>query len=79
MIVVAVVNCGVTPVVTAIFGVTVPEYSRVPEPVELSPIPKFVIVFEPPVQAGKLIVATGEALFEVMVQPELDRATATRA
>ncbi len=72
----AVVSLGVTPVTTAIFGVTVPQYSSLlatPEPTE-----KCVIVSEPLVASTKSIFATGETLPVATVQPPLVRATATR-
>ena len=74
-----VVKIGVTPLLTVIFGVIVPEYSNTPAPEEAVPIPKYVSVSEPPVAAGNEIFATGDTLVVVTVQPPDVRATATRA
>jgi hypothetical protein len=50
-----------------------------PVPLDAEPMEKFVIVFDPPEHAGKLIVPAGETEFDVTVQPAVDRETATRA
>ncbi len=79
MIAVAVVRIGVTPELTEILGVTVPEYKIFPVDEEAVPTVKCVIVDVLLVQAGKLIFATGDTLLAVTAQPPEVRATATRA
>ena len=70
---------GVTPVTTEMFGVTAPFTSSVPAPAASVPIPKCVIVFVPPVEVGKVMVAAGTTAFAVTVHPAPERAIATRA
>lgn len=60
-------------------GDTVPLISSLPAALDAVPTAKCVMVAVDPVQAGKLIVATGETLLFVTVQPPDVRATATRA
>ena len=79
VIAVAVVNDGVTPTLTAIFGVTVPEYRILPAPLVAVPTAKCVMVFVPTVHAPNVIVAAGETLLALTVHPPDVRATATRA
>lgn len=80
MIVLPVESWGAIGLVTAIFGVTVPEYRIVVAPDVATPTEKWVIVLEPPVAAGKAIVATGlvEAAEEA-VHPPVVLATDCRA
>jgi len=74
-----VVRDGVTPLLTAMLGDTVPLYSNLPVPLDAVPIAQWVIVDVPPVQAGNVIVAAGDTADAVTVHPPLVRATATRA
>jgi hypothetical protein len=70
---------GVTPELTLMFGVKVPETSSFPVPLEAVPTPKCVSVAVPPVHCGASTFDAGDTLLFVTVQPELDLATATRA
>jgi len=76
---VLVVSFGVTPDEIEILGDTVPLYRSFPAPLDAVPTAQCVAVSVPPVAAGKLISAAGETLLFVTVQPDPDRATATRA
>ena len=76
---VEVVKRGVTPELTEIFGVIVPETSKMPAPEDAVPIEKCVSVAVRLVQAGASMFATGETEFAVTVQPPEVLATATRA
>ena len=79
MITVEVVKRGVTPELTLIFGVIVPDTSKMPAPDEAVPMLKCVSVAVRPVQAGASMFATGDTELAVTVQPPDVRATATRA
>lgn len=79
MIVLALVMIGVTPVLTEMLGVTVPEYRSFPAPLDAVPMAKCVIVAVPPVAVGNVMLAVGETLLPVTVQPPLLRLTLTRA
>lgn len=63
----------------AMEAVRAPLKKRLPEPEESEPMPKWVIVLVPPAQAGKDTAAAFEQLAPEIVQPEPERATATRA
>jgi hypothetical protein len=56
------------------FGVTVPENRMAVAPPPDLPIEAYVIVFEPAVAAGKLMIAFGDTLLAVLVQPPEVRA-----
>lgn len=81
--VVAVVNCGVTPLPVTMFGVTVPDQSSGEVVPPDLPVEKCVAVPEPPVPAGKLIVAAGDTVLApvvaVAVAQPVVRETLTRA
>lgn len=79
MIAVDVVNSGVTPVEMLMFGETAPLYSSFPAPLDAVPTPKCVAVSVPPDASGNVIAAAGATELFVTVQPDPDRATATRA
>lgn len=69
---------GCIPVVTAMFGEIAPLYNIFPAPLEAVPIAACVKVSVPESAAAKSMFAAGLTEFAVTVQPEPDRATATR-
>lgn len=70
---------GVMPDDTASAALNAPLKNKLPAVVKSEPMPKCVMEFEPPVQAGKFTAAVLEALAADTVQPAPERATATRA
>jgi hypothetical protein len=82
VIVVAVVNTGVTPEPHTMFGVIVPLHKIAVAPPPVLPVLKFVAVPAPPVPAGNVMLETGEQLagpVPEIVQPPVVRATDARA
>ena len=74
-----VVKRGVTPFPVTMFGVTVPLQRIAVAPPPVLPVEKYVTVPEPPVPAGKSMLATGETEPELSAHPPEVRATLTRA
>jgi hypothetical protein len=79
VIVVAVERRGVTPEPVTIFGVTVPLHRMGAVPPPVLHVEKYVTVPDPPVPAGKSMLATGDTEPPVTVQPPVVRATLTAA
>jgi hypothetical protein len=75
----AVVKLGVTPFPDTILGVTVPLHNIAEAPPPDLPVDQCVIVPDPPVPAGNVMVLAGDTLPDVSVQPPVVRATLTRA
>jgi hypothetical protein len=73
------VRLGVTPAPETMFGTTVPLHSIAEAPPPDLPVDQCVMVPDPPVPAGNVIVLAGDTLPEVSVQPPVVRATLTRA
>ncbi len=72
------VNLGVTPVETEMFGETVPLYKILPVPEEAVPTAKCVMVAVPDTAAAKSMFAAGDTEFAVTVHPEDERRTPWR-